>query len=89
MVTTEQQFIHFLKKNNAYEQFMFNFKIHRIKYKNLSGTSMLTEKNFFLNIFYRDFLSYAFFWKDTPQGYDYWCKLYYKWKNGGYNIKIQ
>lgn len=41
MVTTpKQQFIHFLKENNAYEEFMFNFtfnspvKINFIKYIN-------------------------------------------------------
>ena len=73
MISNKQQFIRFLKDNNAYEQYMFNFKIHRLNpYK-------FTTKEFFINTFYGDFLTHAFNWKDTIEGYNYWGVLDYKW----------
>ena len=79
MRKSKQLFIKFLKDNNAYEQYMANFKIHRIKNKELVNSNKFTPKEFFNNTLYGDFFAYAFFWKDTSQGYDYWNKLDGKW----------
>ena len=73
MITTKQLFIQFLKQNNAYEEFMYNFEMHRV------NPNECTTKEFFINTFYRDFLAHAFNWKDTIQGYNYWGVLDYKW----------
>lgn len=27
----------------------------------------------------KKYISYAFFWKNTPQGYKYWHDIHYKW----------
>ena len=73
MATIKQQFIRFLKDNHAYGQFMLNFKIHK-RYPN-----KFTTKEFFINTFYGDFLTHAFYWKNTMEGHNYWAILDYKW----------
>ena len=79
MISTKKLFIKFLKDKNAYEQYMHNFKIHRIKNKELINSNRFTPKEFFINTFYGDFFAYAFFWNDTPQGFDYWGRLDNEW----------
>ena len=81
MISIKQQFIKFLKQNNAYEQFLNNFKIHRIKNKELINSNKITPKEFFINTFCGDFFAYAFFWKDTPQGFSYWGRLDNEWRH--------
>ena len=73
MISNKQLFFKFLKDNNAYEQYMFNFKIHRV------NPNKCTTKEFFINTFYGDFLAHAFNWKDTIQGYNYWGALDSEW----------
>ena len=79
MITIKQQFIKFLKDNNTYEQYMHNFKIHRMKNKELVNSNRFTPKEFFINTFCGDFFAYAFFWNDTPQGFNYWCRFDDEW----------
>ena len=73
MITTKQLFIQFLKQNNAYEEFMYNFEMHRV------NPNECTTKEFFINTFYGDFLTHAFYWKNTMEGHNYWAILDYKW----------
>ena len=76
MISTKQLFIKFLKDNNVYEQYMFNVNKRKEKY--------FTPKNFFLNTLYVDFVSNAFTWKETLQGYGYWDKIENNWL---YNLR--
>lgn len=71
MITIKQQFIHFLKQNNAYEQYMFNFnhkrrlKINFIQYIN-------NTEPFYL-------IYNAFNWDRTEEGISTWNKLSKQW----------
>ena len=71
MISRKKLFIHFLKQNNAYEQFMFNL--------NSRKGYFFTPKKFFNYTFDEDFVSNAFNWDDSLQGYGYWDELEDKW----------
>ena len=79
MNSTKQQFVKFLKDNNVYEQYMFNFKEHRIKRKQDVPRVYYAEKVFFLNCNCEYFIRNAFPWKCTPQGGYYWANIDTKW----------
>ena len=80
MNSTKQQFVKFLKDNNVYEQYMFNFKEHRIKRKEYVPQIYYTAKDFFLKCYYKDFLMHAFMWRYTSEGFLYWEDMNRKWK---------
>lgn len=71
MISRKKLFIKFLKDNKAYETFMFNL--------NSKKGFFFTPKKFFNNTFYEDFVSNAFAWAETKEGYDYWDELEDKW----------
>lgn len=68
MITIKQQFIKFLKDNNAYEQYLFNF--NKIYPKN-QYLSKLTPENF---------IDRAFTWCYTNEGWQYWFNLSDEWQ---------
>ena len=78
MISIKQLFIKFLKDNNAYEQFMFNFKkdeeyrmYHLIKF---------SSNEFFKNEPIQNYILHAFEWKNTSEGETFWGTMYHKWK---------
>lgn len=76
MKTSKKEFIQFLKQNNAYEQFMFNFKKQNDFFR--------TKKSNFVNYSPTDlwkYVDYAFNWNKTNEGWDYWAILDKKWKS--------
>ena len=78
-------FLRFLKENNAYEQFLYNFE--KIKSKawreywrknpsivsNYSVFSFLNEKEI------EDWIMDAFPWASTKEGSNFWRDLHKKW----------
>ena len=76
MVTTiKQQFIRFLKENNAYEQYMNNFN-KREEFRN-----MICPKNkFFSKAEPFNFINRAFTYDRTNEGYMFWFNLSTEWK---------
>ena len=79
MVTVKQLFIHFLKDNNAYEEFIYNFNSKNgISYRSHFNFSQPTK--YFPCSLRKDFIYNAFAWIDTTQGFDYWCRLSYNWE---------
>ena len=71
MITIKQQFIHFLKDNNAYEEFMYNF-IHK-KIKKMDFIQYIN------NTANYNFLYNAFPWHITKGGIQKWRTLSNKW----------
>lgn len=71
MISTKQQFIHFLKDNNAYEEFMYNFLHNKIRKMDFIQYINNTAKyNFFYN---------AFPWHLTKGGIQKWRTLSRMW----------
>lgn len=76
-----KNFVHFLKENNAYEEFMINFHKRNMKY---FPTKRDGKK--FMKIYTRNYavakeiINFAFVWHDTPQGHGYWSDLNTIWK---------
>ena len=72
----KQQFIQFLKQNNAYEQYMLNFN-------NRSKMSKYYSKKAFKKYFKfteeKLLITNAFDWDKTKEGFDYWDKIDDKW----------
>ena len=78
-IVKKRNFIKFLKQNNAYGPYMYNFNsLEGIFYKKRYGTS-INSKKFFENLSYTDYLLEAFHWSDTYQGYRFWLDLNKEW----------
>lgn len=61
----------FLKKRNAWGEFVFNTR------KSSTTTPFYPFKE---NTKAKDIIDYAFYWCETPQGHDYWAKLHYEYR---------
>lgn len=68
----KEQFINFLKENEAYENFIRNLELD-------SEYSCLDE--FFNDNYHRQWIGAAFTWEDIPEGADYWADLDFIWYN--------
>lgn len=77
-----QEFVSFLKNNNCYKQFRKGFYTPYLRdsYHN-SSKECFSQKLMRTNYDYRFFLSYAFEWNDTKEGYDFWYSVRHKWEN--------
>ena len=81
MVTTpKQQFIRFLKDNNAYEQYMFNFNKREEK-----RNKAYPKSQFFSKTKPENYVNRAFTWINTKEGNPFWFNLSIEWKR--YYIK--
>ena len=74
--TIKQQFIHFLKQNNIYEQYMYNFKN--------KNTIEINFIKFINNTEEIDYIYQAFPWYKTIGGIQKWSELSKKWVNEVY-----
>ena len=76
MAAVKQHFIHFLKDNNVYEQFMFDFN-------NRNKISKYYPKKLFIHFFKttdETLLIYdAFNWLASPENYRFWSNINKKW----------
>ena len=69
MVTSKQQFIQFLKQNNAYELFIYYFRLNRKQ----------SLPNFINRNDSDVYIDFAFTWDETNEGWEYWHTLHMKW----------
>ena len=72
MITTKQLFIQFLKQNNAFEQFMFNFNNSRFHPKK-------SFTRYFETIDKYGAINNAFNWADSPEHFRFWKNMDTKW----------
>lgn len=79
LTTPKQQFIHFLKQNNIYEQFMFNFNNRKKLSTNKFYQDNITFKHFIQHINIQDYIVLAFAWNNTKEGRDFWSETSIKW----------
>lgn len=70
MKEIDKEFIAFLKINNCYFEYKENF-INDSYYPKFREFIHFEPR--------KKYISYAFFWKNTPQGYEYWYDIHYKW----------
>ena len=75
MITNKQQFIQFLKDNNAYEQYVFNFNNREEVRNNICPKSQFFSKT--EPIYY---VQRAFTWYNTKEGCCFWFNLSVEWK---------
>ena len=72
----KRKFIHFLKENNVYEKFMYNFEhrkeIHRWYPK-------ISAKKYFDVTYEKHLLFCAFSWRYTNEKLYFWDELNQKW----------
>ena len=71
MISIKQQFIHFLKDNNVYEEFMYNFE-----HKKIDRTSFRQYINFTHSF---DYIFRSFPWHKTKGGIKLWRTLSNQW----------
>lgn len=76
MITAKQLFIKFLKDNDAYEQYVFNFN-KREKFRNKA----CPKNQFFSKTEDKAYILCAFTWSRTIEGWSYWNKFHEKWNN--------
>lgn len=80
-LTPKQRFIHFLKQNNVYEQYMFNFNnIDGINFRKKYRKEYASIKSFFLFSKKKYYVYNAFLWESTKEGYNFWNNLQIKWE---------
>ena len=76
MVTTpKQQFIHFLKENNAYEKYVYNFNNREEKRNKVCPKSQFFSRT--KPVYY---VNKAFTWCNTKEGNPFWFNLSVEWK---------
>ena len=80
-----RRFLRFLKEEGVYSEWVYNIRKQHPQ----------TDLDFFKAIFCEEEkcgegINYAFCWRRTKQGHEYWRKLSNKWncKNGNYFYKI-
>ena len=83
MISDKQQFIHFLKENNIYEQYMYNFNK-----REESRNKAFPKNQYFSKVRRGQYINYAFTWSKTIEGWSYWHKFHEKWINYPTAIKL-
>jgi hypothetical protein len=73
-MTIQEAFIKFLKLNNYYEQYIFNFNVQKDWHRCESLDEFL-NKHFYYNYAY----VYVFDWDKTKEGHKYWKNVDIKW----------
>ena len=75
-------FLRFLKKNNIFETYMFNFNKDR-KYRMLFHRKLVntTANCFFKTIDFQNYVCSSFEWDKTPEGECFWKKIHDKWSD--------
>ena len=79
MASHKQHFLQFLKENNAYEEFMFNFESKEGRFYRANRGLLCPTEKYFTSCYSRSYLRDAFLWNDTSQKHDYWSSLNKKW----------
>ena len=77
-MTWKQQFIHFLKQNNIYEQYIDNFDLEYSVTWDKCWEKTL--KNFFEKMPPDQFINYSFNWAKTKEGSYFWADIDIKWR---------
>lgn len=77
-MTWKQQFIKFLKDNNLYESYIFNFN-NDFEYRLIYNLPNNGAKAFFENTSHEYYILRAFEWDSTREGHLFWDKIDKKW----------
>ena len=78
-MTWKQHFIKFLKENNAYEKFIFNFNSREGKIFRAAKQLPCSSESYFYSCYMKRYILNAFLWGVTSQNYGYWESLNNKW----------
>ena len=81
----KNDFLHFLKKNNVFEAYVFNFNNDK-KYRMLFNPRLVnsTANCFFKTISFENYVCSSFEWYKTPEGEFFWNEIHQKWINDIY-----
>ena len=88
----EMEFIKFLKKNNAYKQYMTARRQYLQKECGATAFQLVNPNMLvswhFGKYDYEGIIDKSFSWRQTKEGHDFWSKLDDKWYDIASNIKI-
>ena len=85
-----QTFFRFLKEYNCYSKFFKNFKDSICGYSfRFENDYALLKEDFFSKTEPINFLSYAFIWQMSNEGYWYWDRFDDKWRDYFINYEKQ
>ena len=78
----KNDFLRFLKKNNIFETYMFNFNNDK-KYRMLLNPRLVnsTANCFFKTISFENYVLSSFEWLKTHEGGHFWDEVHQKWTN--------
>lgn len=82
----KKHFIYFLKQNNAYEKYIYNFEQEDARKFRRWSTAHTDSKSFFKICNISDYVNKAFHWDCTQQGYDFWLDLHMIWEKNVRNL---
>jgi len=80
---TNKKFVEFLKNNDIYKKFLDNLRREmRVRNRATYYKRFWYSINTFCNdVQELDYINNAFFWKDTPEGHDFWERYHYEWQD--------
>lgn len=78
--SNKKEFIRFLKEEGVYVAFKRNFSIDYIrKWFIVEYEQIISGRNYYEVIKELDYISKAFYWRGTPEGYDFWLGINKRW----------
>lgn len=82
--SSRKEFIRFLKEEGVYVAFKRNFSLDYLReWFDNDYKQIVNGKSYYEAVGGANYISEAFYWKDTPEGFDYWSELNKKW---GHNV---
>jgi hypothetical protein len=79
-LSNKKRFFRFLKEEGAYVAFKRNFSLNYLKeWFDNDYKQIVNGKSYYESVKKIRYISEAFYWKDTPEGFDYWNGLNIKW----------
>ena len=84
----KKEFICFLKRNSAYEKYIYNFERRQELYRFYTKKSF---EKYFIETPKGNLISNAFAWAVTKEQYNFWQLLHGKWKKNmmGLGLEIE
>ena len=78
--SNRKEFIRFLKEEGVYVAFKRNFSIDYLRKWFIDDyRQIISGRNYYRVIKKLEYISKAFYWRDTPEGYEFWLDINKRW----------
>ena len=79
-LSNKKKFFRFLKEEGAYVAFKRNFSLDYIRKWFIDEyEQIINGRNYYEVIKELEYISKAFYWMNTPEGYDFWLGISKRW----------